>query len=69
MDSVAGLAAFLRCPGGPKLTGLHLHVGASDGGRSEAPPSRLLEVLLAGASTYEYEQGQGNLCFGVRGQG
>jgi len=57
---MAGLAAFLRRLGGPKLTALHLHVGASDGGRTEAPPSRLLEVLLAGESTYVCSQGLGN---------
>ena len=51
------LAAFLRLPGGPKLTALHLHVHAGKAWRMEGQTPRLLEALIAGESTLECSQG------------
>ena len=50
VDPRMSLAAFLRRPGGPKLTVLHLHVHAGKAWRTEGQTPRLLEALVAGES-------------------
>ncbi len=51
VDRRTSLAAFLRLPGGPKLTALHLHVKAGRAWHTEGQTPRLLKALVAGEST------------------